>query len=629
MPMVIALLAVATLATPAVAADRDGIIKVIINYRATSRLETTRAIRNEGGQVGRRFELINAVSAQVPRVALKSLRANPAIKSVEIDAKIEALDHGPATGNAELESAWGVEHIGAGDVHASGNTGQGVRVGVIDTGVDYSHPDLDSVYVGGWDFFNNDSDPMDDHGHGTHVAGILAAERNDPPAGVVGVAPDVDLYAYKVLGANGQGDYSGLIAALERAALIDDVDVVNMSLGGKVATDALAAAVAAAYAEGVVLVAASGNVDPTNFLELLYGCPVAYPARYPEVMSTTFTGQNNELTGYSCTGPEVDFGSPGDLINSTVPSGGCPLCAPSGYRADMSGTSMASPHLAGTVALVLSHGITNSGDPDTAADDVRAHLCANTSLGFGVLSTPIPPTDPRYAQYFGCGMTDANKALLANPPPTDEEPPANEPPVANNDAGTTTQDTARTIDVLANDTDPEGDDLAVTGVSAPGHGSAAILSNSVVYTPAAGFVGSDSFSYTVSDGQGGSDTGMVNITVTLPSGPTLHVGDLDPTSTLQANSWTARVTIQVHNVTHGKGTGAVVTGVFSTGAVRSCTSSSGAGKCTVSLTGRSLSRASLTFTVTSITKSGRTYTPSLNHDPDGDSDGTTITVPRP
>ena len=94
-----------------------------------------------------------------------------------------------------------MKHIGAGDVHNAGNTGQGVKVGIIDTGIDYTHPELAAAYAGGYDFFNNDSDPFDDNGHGTHVAGIIAAQMNGQ--GVVGVAPGASLYAYKVLGADG------------------------------------------------------------------------------------------------------------------------------------------------------------------------------------------------------------------------------------------------------------------------------------------------------------------------------------------------------------------------------------------------------------------------------------------
>ena len=338
------LLMACLLVTPAVAADRDGLIKVIVNFRGPQPLaapQVTRTVRQAGGSVNHRFQLINSAAAVIPAGELAALRRNPNVKSVELDHELTLFHHDPNTGDAELEAAWGVEHIGAGFVHSAGNTGQGIKVGIIDTGIDYTHPDLDSRYAGGYDFFNNDADPFDDNGHGTHVAGIIAAEMNNPPAGVVGVAPGASLYSYKVLGADGSGDYSAMIAALERATLVDHVNVINMSLGGTDASTALQDAVASAYSAGVIMVAAAGNVDPYSG----QACPVVFPAAYDQVFATTFTGPDNALTGYSCTGPQVDFAAPGDLINSTVPTGSCMFCAPSGYRGDLSGTSMASPTL--------------------------------------------------------------------------------------------------------------------------------------------------------------------------------------------------------------------------------------------------------------------------------------------
>ena len=634
------MLAAGATAAPAAAAPADTPTKVIINFHARPKAAAMAAVEQAGGKVRHRYRLINAVAATVPSRALAGLRGNALVKSVELDHTIVAFDHGANTGNAELEASWGVEHIGAGDVHNAGNTGAGVRVAVIDTGIDYNHPDLDTVYAGGWDFFNNDADPFDDQGHGTWVSGILAAERNSPPAGVVGVAPDVDLVAYKVLGADGTGDYSGLIAALDRAALVDGIDVVNMSLGGPEPSDALAAAVAAAYASGLVLVAASGNVNPFDFWQLLYGCPVMYPAKYEQVFATTFTGQNNELTGYSCTGPEVDFAAPGDLVYSTVPTGSCPLCAPSGYRGDGSGTSFASPHLAGTVALVLAHGVANGGDAATLADDVKAHLCSTTMLGYGVLTTPIPPDDPRYPEYFGCGVVDANNALITNPPPGGEPPPPpppdNEPPTAVDDTATTEQDTPVSVSVLANDSDPDGDALTLTAVTQPAHGSAFIDGSAVLYNPAAGYFGPDSFDYTVSDGNGGTATATVSVTVTEPPppppppppGPTVHVADLDGSTSAQRNGWSAKVTVVVHDGAHVPLSGVTVHGSWSTGASAKCKTNR-SGVCSVSLGKLSGSLASVTFNVSNLVRSGWTYESGSNHDPDGDSTGTSIIVLRP
>ena len=246
-PLTVGLIAVFLLATPAVAANRGGVIRVIVNFRAPHGAQLTatsakRTIEAANGKVQHRFRLIDSAVATIPASQLAALRAQPNVASVEVDHRLTAFV------DPELDASWGVKRIGAGAVHSAGNTGHGVKVGIIDTGIDYTHPDLDGVYAGGYDFFNNDADPFDDNGHGTHVAGILAAEQNN--AGVVGVAPGASIYAYKVLSANGAGDYSDLIAALERATLVDHVNVVNMSLGGSEASDALAAAVTAAYARG-------------------------------------------------------------------------------------------------------------------------------------------------------------------------------------------------------------------------------------------------------------------------------------------------------------------------------------------------------------------------------------------
>src|SRR4029079_10731100 len=374
----------------------------------------------------------------LPANAVAKMRANKLVNSVELDATVTTLEPAMAaaeTGDLEYDNAWGVTHIGSKAVHDAGVWGQGVKVAIIDTGIDYVHnqppsaeppvvdAEFNSNYRGGYDFFNNDPDPMDDNGHGTHVAGILAAEKNGYL--VVGVAPQVDLYALKILGATGEGDVSNLILALQWA-VDHDMDVVNMSVGTHEIAPALATAVANASAAGVLMVAAAGNT--VTIQEIFYGCAVTFPGAYPQVLSTTFTNPSDALTGYSCTGPEVDFAAPGDNVFSPVPVGSCMICSPNGYLPE-SGTSMASPHLAGTVALLLSAGLTDAGTPGLF-DDVRTRLCAPARLGGGVQTgfgggTPIPPSDPRYAKYFGCGVVNAQDAVLGLTPP-----PVNHPPVA-------------------------------------------------------------------------------------------------------------------------------------------------------------------------------------------------------
>ncbi len=515
-------------AAPAVAAAPTGTgtgkVKVIVTYDGHPGRADERAIERLDGKVRHRYGIVDAIAAEVPQGQLKQLASQPGVTGVEFDGRLTSFDHGPDTGDLEYENAWGVEHIGARTVHQAGIDGSGIKVAVIDTGIDYIHNDLDDlpyivdpefngIYAGGYDFFNGDADPFDDNGHGTHVSGIIAAEYNGYL--VTGVAPGVDLFALKILNANGEGEYSGLIAALDWVVAYNntnavDIRVVNMSLGGHEVSATLQAAVEATAASGVLLAAASGNVNPLDIWELLFGCPVVYPAAYPEVLSTTFTNGNNALTGYSCTGPEVDVAAPGDQVASPVPVGTCMFCSDLGY-AFLSGTSMASPHLAGTLALLLDAGLADAGSPGLL-DDARSAICSTADVGFGVNATPIATTDARYPEYFGCGVIDADGAVLALVPPP--PPPPNSPPVAVDVVAIVDEDLGGPIAVLANDTDVNGDALSVVSTGAPSHGTTVANANgTVTYTPSLNYHGSDTFTYVVGDGVG-TDTGSVSLTVT-------------------------------------------------------------------------------------------------------------------
>ena len=166
---------------------------------------------------------------------------------------------------------------------------------------------------------------------------------------------------------------------------------------------------------------------------------------------------------------------------------------------------MAAPHVAGVAALVLKAGIANGGNPATLHDDVKAHLCATTTVA------GLAPTDPKYPNYYGCGIVNARKALIETPPPSPTNPSA---PVAADDAASTAEDAFVDVDVLANDTDPNGDPLAVTGATDPAHGTTAVQPDGTVrYTPDPDYSGADEFDYTVDDGDGNTDSGSVAVTV--------------------------------------------------------------------------------------------------------------------
>ena len=260
-----------------------------------------------------------------------------------------------------------------------------VKVAVIDTGIDYLHPDLSGRFTGGYDFVNQDDDALDDHGHGTHVAGIIAAGGNNG-VGVAGAAWGVSLLGYKVLDASGSGFDSDVISAIIAAADAG-ARIINMSLGGDQASPALTDAVNYALARNVVIVAAAGNDGAAT---------VGYPAAIPGVIAVSSTNQSDGLSSFSNYGSAISVGAPGSSILSTVPSGGCALCVGSGYRT-LSGTSMATPQVAGLAALILS---VNGG---YSAAQVRA-IIENTAADLG-----SPGVDPS----FGNGRIDAGAAVAA------------------------------------------------------------------------------------------------------------------------------------------------------------------------------------------------------------------------
>lgn len=246
------------------------------------------------------------------------------------------------------------------DSNGDSVTGKGIVAAVIDTGVYYNHPDLGGGFgpsykvIGGYDFYNDDSDPNDDNGHGTHVAGIIAAN-----GGIKGVAPDAKILAYKVLGPDGFGSMGAVISAIDRAIdpnndgdTSDHADIISMSLGGPGEIgDPITLAVARAVAEEVVVVVAAGNDGPT------FGT-VASPGIAPEAITVGAIDDSSILAAFSSRGtsPELnikpELSAPGVGIVSTVPTEGCMMSSPTGYL-PASGTSMATPFVSGAAALLL------------------------------------------------------------------------------------------------------------------------------------------------------------------------------------------------------------------------------------------------------------------------------------
>ncbi|HAN98485.1 MAG TPA: hypothetical protein DCQ98_14090, partial [Planctomycetaceae bacterium] len=262
-------------------------------------------------------------------------------------------------------------------------------VAVVDTGIDYTHPELAGAYRGGYDFVNNDADPRDDHYHGTHVAGTIAAALNG--TGVVGVAPGVDLYGLKVLGNTGSGSFSAIVASLDWC-VANGIQVANFSLGssGDPGTT-VRAAFDNALAAGLTIVCSAGNSGTTNTSV----DNVGYPAKYDSVIAVASTTSTDARSSFSSTGPAVDVAAPGSSVYSTYPGGG---------YATLSGTSMAAPHAAGAAALVIAGGIADANANGRINDDVQAVLMG-TAIDLGATGTDWS---------FGAGLIQADLPVEAS-----------------------------------------------------------------------------------------------------------------------------------------------------------------------------------------------------------------------
>ncbi|MHB0938511.1 MAG: S8 family peptidase [Armatimonadota bacterium] len=282
----------------------------------------------------------------------------------------EALPWGVNTIDAEL--VWDQDHNLALDSGA--NAGAGVKVAVVDTGIDLTHPDLAANIVGSYNAIDPGKSANDDNGHGSHVAGTIAAVDNT--IGVLGVAPQASLLAVKVLNRQGNGYYSDIIEGIGWS-VDNGAQVINMSLGGTYDSSALHAAIINAVNAGVVVVAAAGNSGPGDNT-------VNYPAKYAEVIAVSATTSSNTIASFSSRGAQVELAAPGASIYSTYKGGG--------YNT-LSGTSMASPHVAGAAALVLAAGV-------SGVDNVRTRL-RQTADDLGAAGKD---------NLYGYGLVDAEQA---------------------------------------------------------------------------------------------------------------------------------------------------------------------------------------------------------------------------
>jgi subtilisin family serine protease len=327
-----------------------------------------------------------------------SLNSDPHVESVEIEQTYQAsfIPNDPYYSRAgswgqPYEDLWGIKKIEAANAW-DWSTGRGVVVAVVDSGIDHTHPDLaaniwtdpiDGVH--GADFVSNDWDPSDDNGHGTHVAGIIAATGNNN-LGLVGVALESKLMALKGLDATGLG-YTGALADSIIWATDRGADVINMSWGGPARSPWIEEAIDYAYQHGVVLVVSAGNSnkDLSNF----------YPASSRYVITVSAYDVNDKKDPRSNFGQKLDVAAPGVDILSLQATGTTKGTSVAPGYCRLSGTSMASPFVSGVAALILEK------HPDYVNEQVRQ-----------VIRMTADPVDgPSFNIYSGYGRINARKAV--------------------------------------------------------------------------------------------------------------------------------------------------------------------------------------------------------------------------
>jgi subtilisin family serine protease len=330
-------------------------LKGIYSTAASTQTKQALFASVRSARIDKEFETVfNGFSVTVDKDDIRAVASLPGVKNVYPDLRITASP--VSTDNAASAKPQGT---------STTSSAKGIRIGVIDTGIDYLHESLGGGYgegfrvAGGYDFVNNDPDPMDDNGHGTHVAGIIGG--NSPT--ISGLAKDAQLFAYKVLDKNGGGYSSTVLAALERAVQ-DSMQVLNLSLGTSYGhpDDPLAAAVDALGEAGIIVVVAAGNTGDHGSIN---SPGVARKAL------TVGASNGSAIASFSSKGPvaegylvKPDVVAPGVGILSAKSGGGYLL---------MSGTSMATPFVTAVAAAM------RELHPDWSATEIIAAIISNSA----------------------------------------------------------------------------------------------------------------------------------------------------------------------------------------------------------------------------------------------------------
>jgi subtilisin family serine protease len=378
---VLSILMIVAFALPAQSHAEGQSERVMIEFVPGQRALVESSLAKDGAEIHYVFDDLNVMAVTLPSQSITSIADNPNVVHVEPDVLRYPTDQVVPYGvdSVEARDVWDANRDGVIDPGAP--TGAGRTVCIIDSGIAINHEDFAGInfvggYPTGWD--------TDNYGHGTHVAGIVAAMNNS--TGVLGVTPgDVSLYIVKVWGDNGEWVYSSTLIDAANRCRNAGAQIITMSLAGTSFSNYENTNFQNLYNQGVLLVAAAGNGGGTAY---------AYPASYDSVISVGAVDQNDVVASFSRRNDKVELTAPGVGVLSTWKDGG---------YAYMSGTSMAAPHVAAAAAVVW------SSDPSKTNAEIRAAL-QQTALDLGT-----PGRDNAY----GYGVVQAADAIdLLNPAPT-------------------------------------------------------------------------------------------------------------------------------------------------------------------------------------------------------------------
>lgn len=611
--------------------------------------------------VTRRFDLVRGFAATMTKAQALELARVPGVFRVEQNVRVHAfLDSADADfGTERARADFGV-------------TGAGVEVCVVDTGVDPNHEQLDGKAPIAWyDAIGGLADPYDDHGHGTHVAAIAVGDSTGgaDASRYGGVAPGASLSAAKVLNAAGSGSLAQVIAGIDWCAARPSVRVISMSLGTSTPSDGLDAvsqSVNEAAAAGKVVVVAAGNSgdDPQTV-----GTPgaaagaitVGAVAEWSAPVGAANHSDGIYLADFSSRGPTLDGRTKPDIASPGVTITSADAGTAAGY-VTFSGTSMATPFVSGMVALALqaSPGWGPSDVPGalegTAADRgvpgkdneygaglVDGHGFVAAAAGAGATGGTAFPT------WSGFSAGVADHGLWSHPfeigaadlgVPIAATILIDGAPVCVLEFFGLCLDYDWGPDLEARLVDPNGVELDMSTCPVGDECGNGRQETVHAMTTVAGTYRLEVFPTEDAPHNGRGGTFRVDLSTgpiggeapppppPPPPPPAIHVGDLDSTSTPSGPSrWWATVVITVHDAAHAPVSGVTVTGSWNGAGSVTCVTNAGG---TCSLSKRFSNRkASTTFTVRGLSVSGKTYDAESNHDPDGESTGTSITVFKP